>query len=98
MVILSAFFVVTQLVTESSRLPDVLRTIKLPFGHPIAIAVALWVARDFIRRLRRNIPFDAETASHELADAFESGPRARESLPAPTGAPNPAPAPAMRRR
>jgi hypothetical protein len=98
MVILSAFFIVTQLVTESSRLPEVLSTIRLPFGHPIAIAVLIWVARDFIRRLRRNIPFDAETAGHEFADAFEAGPAPREPRAVPAGAPSPVAAPAMRRR
>jgi hypothetical protein len=73
MVILSAFFVVTQLVTETSRLPTFLRTVKLPFGHPIAIAVCVWVGIDLVRRLRRGTPLDAETDDPALGDAFEAG-------------------------
>jgi hypothetical protein len=76
MVILSAFFVVTQLVTETSRLPAFLRTVKLPFGHPIAIAVCVWVGYDLIRRLRRGTALDAETDDAAFGDAFESGPKA----------------------
>jgi hypothetical protein len=75
MVILSAFFVVTQLVTETSRLPAFLRTIKLPFGHPIAIAVCVWVGLDLIRRLRRGTALDTETDDPAFGDAFESGPK-----------------------
>jgi hypothetical protein len=71
-VILSAFFVVTQLVTETSRLPAFLRTVKLPFGHPIAIAVCVWVGIDLIRRLRRGTPLDAETDEPAFGDAFEA--------------------------
>jgi alpha-1,6-mannosyltransferase len=74
MVIMSAFFVVTQLVTESSRLPDFLRTVKLPFGHPIAIAVCLWIGADLVRRLRRGTPLDAENPERVFGDRFESGP------------------------
>jgi hypothetical protein len=73
-VILSAFFIATQLVTEAARLPDVLRSVKLPFGHPIAIAVCIWVGIDFVRRIRRGIPLDAETIEPSLGDAFEAGP------------------------
>jgi hypothetical protein len=73
MVILSAFFVVTQLVTETSRLPAFLRTVKLPFGHPIAIAVCVWVGLDLFRRLRRGTPLDAETDEPAIGDAFEAG-------------------------
>jgi hypothetical protein len=72
MVILSAFFVVTQLVTETSRLPAFLRTVKLPFGHPIAIAVCVWVGLDLIRRLRRGTPLDAETDEPAFGDTFEA--------------------------
>jgi hypothetical protein len=75
MVIMSAFFVVTQLVTESTRLPDFLRTVKLPFGHPIAIAVCVWIGADLVRRLRRGTPLDAENPEHVFGDRFESGPR-----------------------
>jgi hypothetical protein len=73
MVILSAFFVITQLVTESSRLPTYLQTVRLPFGHPIAIAVCVWVGVDFIRRIRRGTPLDAETDEPTFGDAFEAG-------------------------
>ncbi len=72
--ILSAFFIVTQLITESSRLPDVLRSVKLPFGHPIAIAVCVWVGVDFVRRIRHGIPLDGETGRPEFGDRFEAGP------------------------
>ena len=74
MVILSAFFVVTQLVTESSELPAVLRSVKLPFGHPIAIAVCLWIGADLVRRLRRGTPLEAETGEPRFGDGFEAGP------------------------
>jgi hypothetical protein len=73
MVILSAVFVVTQLVTESSRLPTYLQTVKLPFGHPIAIAVCVWVGADFVRRIRRGTPLEAETDEATFGDAFEAG-------------------------
>lgn len=93
-VILSAFFIVTQLITESSRLPDVLRSVKLPFGHPIAIAVCVWVGVDFVRRIRQGIPLDGETGRPEFGDRFEAGPVdleadapiAPEPVPARTGA------------
>jgi Glycosyltransferase family 87 len=70
-VILSAFFVVTQLVTETSRLPTFLRTVKLPFGHPIAVAVCVWVGYDLVRRLRKGTPLDEETDEPAIGDAFE---------------------------
>ena len=73
MVILSAFFVVTQLVTETSRLPTYLQTVRLPFGHPIAIAVCVWVGADFVRRIRRGTPLEAETDEPAFGDAFEAG-------------------------
>jgi hypothetical protein len=95
MVILSGFFIVTQLVTESTRLPDVLRSVKLPFGHPIAVAVLVWVGIDFIRRLRRNIPFEAETARPTFGDRFETGPAVRNPRPARVGSPQSIPIPAM---
>ena len=78
MVILSAFFVVTQLVTETSRLPAFLRSVKLPFGHPIAIAVCVWVGYDLVRRLRRGTALDAETDEPAFGDGFESGPKRHE--------------------
>src|SRR5207247_11237251 len=75
MLILSAFFIVTQLVTETSRLPTYLQTVRLPFGHPIAIAVCVWVGADFVRRIRRGTPLEAETDEPAFGDAFEAGPR-----------------------
>ncbi len=64
----------TQLVTESSELPAVLRSVKLPFGHPIAIAVCLWIGADLVRRLRRGTPLEAETGEPRFGDGFEAGP------------------------
>jgi hypothetical protein len=82
--ILSAFFVVTQLVTEADRLPDELRNVQLPFGHPVAIAVCLWVGVALYRRLRRDVPFDAELDGPVVGDRFEKGPPAPQApiLPA----------------
>jgi Glycosyltransferase family 87 len=74
LVILCLAFTVTELVTENSRLPELLRSVKLPFGHPVAIAVCLWIAVDLIRRLRRGVPLDAETPGRQFGDAFEAGP------------------------
>jgi hypothetical protein len=74
LIALSVFFFVTQVVTESSRLPDSLQTISLPFGHPVAIAVLFWVARDLIRRLRTGTLLHVETGQPELGDRFEEGP------------------------
>jgi hypothetical protein len=54
--------------------------VKLPFGHPIAIAVCIWVGRDLIRRLRRGIPFEAETGDPTFGDEFESGPPSSEPI------------------
>jgi alpha-1,6-mannosyltransferase len=72
-VILASSFIVTQLVTEASRLPDPLQTLDLPFGHPIAIAVCLWFLRDFLRRIRSDTPLDAETGERIFGDRFEAG-------------------------
>ena len=77
LVALSVFFFVTQVVTESSRLPDALETISLPFGHPVAIAVLFWVARDLIRRLRSGTLLHVETDRPELGDRFERSPEPR---------------------
>lgn len=71
MVILTSTFIVTQLVTEASRLPDSLRSVELPFGHPIAIIVCVWFLRDFIRRMRDGTPLDAETDKRVFGDRFE---------------------------
>jgi hypothetical protein len=73
LIALSVFFFVTQVVTESSRLPDSLQTISLPFGHPVAIAVLFWVARDLIRRLRTGTLLHVETGQPEFGDRFEEG-------------------------
>jgi hypothetical protein len=84
LVILSAFFIVTQLVTEADRLPEFMQHIRLPFGHPIAIAILVWVGRDFVRRLRSGTLLHAETTEPAFGDAFEGGPPVvEEILPAP---------------
>jgi hypothetical protein len=75
-VILCVAFTLTELVTENSRLPDLIRSVRLPFGHPIALIVCAWIAFDLIRRLMRKTPMDAETAERQFGDAFESGPGA----------------------
>jgi alpha-1,6-mannosyltransferase len=74
LVILSVTLIVSQLVTESSRLPALLDHVNLPFGHPVAIVVAIWVGRDLILRLRRGIPFDEELDGPRFGDGFERGP------------------------
>jgi hypothetical protein len=73
LVLLSAFFIVTQLVTESDRLPDQLKQFKFPFGHPIAIAVLFWVGRDFVRRIRADKLLDEDTPGDVFGDDFEHG-------------------------
>ena len=80
LVILCVAFTVTELVTENSNLPELLRSVRLPFGHPVAIAVCLWIGVDLIRRLRRGVPLDAETPEHQFGDAFEAGPVTREPV------------------
>jgi alpha-1,6-mannosyltransferase len=74
LVILCLAFTVTELVTENSHLPELIRSVKLPFGHPVAIAVCVWIAADLIRRLRRHTPLDAETPEPRFGDRFEAGP------------------------
>lgn len=74
LVILSATLIASQLVTEPSRLPTLFAHVNLPFGHPVAIAVALWVGADLIRRLRRRTRLEAETSEPRFGDAFERGP------------------------
>jgi hypothetical protein len=73
LVLLSAFFIVTQLVTESSRLPEQLKELKFPFGHPIAIAVLFWVGRDFVRRIRTGRLLDEDEPGEVFGDRFERG-------------------------
>ena len=80
LVVLCVAFTVTELVTENTNLPDLIRSVRLPFGHPIAIIVCAWIAVDLIRRLRRNTPLDAETGERQFGDAFEAGPRQRSSV------------------
>ena len=72
-------FTLTELVTENSRLPDLIRSVRLPFGHPIALIVCAWIAVDLIRRLMRKTPLDAETAERQFGDAFEAGPAAPQT-------------------
>jgi alpha-1,6-mannosyltransferase len=67
-------FTLTELVTESARLPDLIRSVHLPIGHPVAVAVALWIGIDLVRRLVRRTPLEAETDERRLGDAFEAGP------------------------
>jgi len=74
LVLLCLGFTVTELVTENTNLPAFIRSIKLPFGHPVAVAVCVWVALDLVRRLRHRIPLDAETPERRFGDAFEAGP------------------------
>jgi hypothetical protein len=78
LVILCVAFTVTELVTENSRLPELIRSVRLPFGHPVAIAVCVWIAVDLIRRLTKGVPLDAETSERQFGDAFEAGPPPRE--------------------
>jgi hypothetical protein len=64
-------------------LPTYLQTVRLPFGHPIAIAVCVWVGVDFIRRIRRGTPLDEETDEPTFGDAFEAG-TDRSAIPEPS--------------
>jgi alpha-1,6-mannosyltransferase len=77
LVLLCVGFTVTELVTETANLPEFVRSIRLPFGHPVALAVCIWIASDLIRRLRHHVPFDAETQEPRFGDAFEAGPAPR---------------------
>ena len=76
-VILCVAFTCTELVTENTRLPDLIRSVNLPIGHPVAMIVCAWIAVDLIRRFTRRIPLDAETDERQFGDAFESGPAHR---------------------
>jgi hypothetical protein len=73
-VILCLAFTVTELVTENSHLPELIRSVRLPFGHPVAIAVCVWIAADLIRRLYRGTPLEQETPEPRFGDRFEAGP------------------------
>jgi alpha-1,6-mannosyltransferase len=72
LIILSATLLASQLVTESAQIPAHLQHVNLAYGHPVTILVALWVGRDFIRRLRRGIPLAAETAEPVFLDRYEN--------------------------
>ena len=89
LVLLCVGFTVTELVTENANLPHFVRSVRLPIGHPVALAVCVWIAADLIRRFRRHIPLDAETPEPRFGDAFEAGPSpsAEDELgePAPAG-------------
>jgi hypothetical protein len=76
LILLCVGFTMTELVTETSNLPAFIQQIRLPIGHPVAVAVCVWLAVDLVRRLRRGIPLDAETPERVFGDAFEAGPRA----------------------
>jgi len=91
-VILCLAFTVTELVTENSNLPELIRSVRLPIGHPVALIVCVWVAVELIRRLARRTPLDAETAEPQFGDTFEAGP----VLHAPARAPRPGEAPQPR--
>ena len=80
LVILSATLVVSQLVTETALLPSAVAKVNLPYGHPVAIVVAIWVAADFLRRARAGRSWDAETPGARFGDRFETG-RTRGALP-----------------
>jgi len=95
LIILSTVLLASQLVTESAQIPAQFQQVNLAFGHPATILVALWVGRDFVRRMRRGIPLDAETVAPVFGDGFETeipdtalneGPLARRvSGPQPVG-------------
>ena len=74
LVILCLAFTVTELVTENSHLPELIRSVRLPFGHPVAIAVCVWIAADLIRRLYSGTPLEQETPEPRFGDRFEAGP------------------------
>jgi hypothetical protein len=89
LILLCVGFTVTELVTETANLPAFIQQIRLPIGHPVAVAVCVWLAVDLARRLRRSVPLDAETPERVFGDAFEAGPHAAvsdEPQPAPVTA------------
>jgi hypothetical protein len=65
----------------------VFQSVKLPFGHPLAILLAIWVIREVLRHLRGRLPFDVDDGRPEFGDRFESGPRVEipdvEPMPVP---------------
>ncbi len=88
LVILCVAFTLTELVTENSRLPEFLQSVRLPFGHPVAVAVCVWIGADLARRLLRKTPLDTESFEPRFGDGFESGPHAVKRVePADAGVP-----------
>lgn len=83
LVLLSTFFIVTHLVTESARLPEFMQQLRFPFGHPIAIAVLVWIGRDFWLRVRSGTLLHVETPGRAFADVLEApaAPRALRPVP-----------------
>jgi hypothetical protein len=73
LVILSAALVASHLVTEAARMPEAFDGVDLPFGHPVAVLVAIWVAREFVRMLRTRTPFDEDLPGPRFGDRFEAG-------------------------
>ena len=74
LVVLCLAFTVTELVTENSHLPELIRSVRLPFGHPVAIAVCVWIAVDLIRRLRAEHAAGGRDAGAAVRRRFEAGP------------------------
>jgi len=72
-VITSAVLVASQLVTESAKLPGDLSHVNLAFGHPVTIAVALWVGREFLRSIRDHRGWDEDSPGPAFGDRFEDG-------------------------
>jgi alpha-1,6-mannosyltransferase len=70
-VITSAVLVASQLVTESAKLPGDLSHVDLAFGHPVMIAVAIWVGREFFRYIREQRALDADRPGRAFGDRFE---------------------------
>jgi alpha-1,6-mannosyltransferase len=69
-----AVLVASQLEVQTFRLPGWLQ-LKLAFGHPLLIALLVWFTVDLWRRLRGDVPLDAEV----IPDAV--GPAGRRELP-----------------
>jgi uncharacterized membrane protein len=72
-VVLSAVLVASQLVTESAKIPGELSEVNLAWGHPVTIAMAIWVGREFFRYLREHRGFDQERPGPVLGDRFVDG-------------------------
>ncbi len=74
--VLSVFFFVTQVVTESSQPPRrALRRSASRSATPSRSRSSFWVARDLIRRLRSGTLLHVETDAPALGDRFERRPR-----------------------